>query len=77
MNDCVNTLTADDEYSRDNRENLLLPIQIQLSTKIKNILLQFIEFFESISNFEHFEHEPHSLSISEIIDSVICGYLNV
>ena len=29
-------------------------------------------------NFEYFEikHEPHNFSISEIIDSQRCGYLN-
>ena len=36
-------------------------------------------FVNSISNFQHFEtkDEPHSLSISEIIDSEKRGYLNV
>ena len=30
---CLNTLTANYEYSRSNRENLPLPIQIKLSKK--------------------------------------------
>ena len=30
---CINTLTANYEYSRSNRENLPLPIQIKLSKK--------------------------------------------
>ena len=44
----VNTLTANYEYSRSNRENLPLPIQMQLSEKPKT-------FLESTLNFEHFE----------------------
>ena len=31
----LNTLTADGEYSRHDRENLPLPIQVQLSKKPK------------------------------------------
>ena len=31
----LHTLTANYEYSRGNRENLLLPIQMQLSKKVK------------------------------------------
>ena len=31
----LNTLTANYEYSRKNRENLPLPIQMQLSAKVK------------------------------------------
>ena len=67
----VNTLTADYEYSRHNRDNLPLPIQMQLSQKPNTFCCFFIAFLESKLNFEHFEekNEPHSLSISEIIDS--------
>ena len=43
-----NMLTANYEYSRSNRENLPLPIQMQLSEKPKT-------FLESTLNFEHFE----------------------
>ena len=80
-----NTLTADYKYSRSNRENLQLPIQMQLSKKPKTFLLHFycvfIAFLESKLKFEHFEkkkrkNEPHSLSISEIIDTERRGYLN-
>ena len=79
-----NTLTADYKYSRCNRENLRLPIQMQLSKKPKTLLLHFycvfIAFLESKLKFEHFEKkkkkEPHTLSISEIIDTERRGYLN-
>ena len=34
----VNTLIADEEYSRSNRQNLPLPIQMQLSEKCRDLL---------------------------------------
>ena len=48
-------LTADYEYSRSIRENLPLPIQMQLSNKPKTFCCNFIAFFESALNFGHFE----------------------
>ena len=71
----LNTMTANYEYSRSNREHLPLPMQMQLSEKPKT----FYQFLESTLNFEHFEkkkNEPHSSSISEIIDSERRAYLN-
>ena len=72
----------DDEYSRHNRENLPLPIPMQLSKKPKLFSCNVIEFLEFTLNFEHFEkkkkkkkNESHSLSISEIIDFNRRGYL--
>ena len=74
----VNTLTASYEYSRSNSENLPLPIQTQLSEKPKSFFGIFIAFLESRLNFEDFEkkNEPHSLSISEVIDCERRAYLN-
>ena len=46
---------ANYEYSHSNRENLLLPIQMQLSEKPKKVCGFFIAFLESTLNFEHFE----------------------
>ena len=44
---------------------------MQLSEEPKTFYQCFIAFLESTLNFEHFEKkEPHSLSISEITDSV-------
>ena len=60
-------LTADDEYFRHNRENLLPTIQIQLSKKPKPSTLNLNIFF--------FKNEPYRLSVSEIIDSK-SDYLN-
>ena len=53
----VNTLTANYEYSRSNRENLPLPIQMQLSEKPKAFCELIIAFLESTLNFEHFENK--------------------
>ena len=48
-------LTADDEYSHNNRENLLPPIQVQSSKKSKTFCCRYITFMESSLNFEYFE----------------------
>ena len=70
-------LTTNYEYSRSNRENLPLPIQRQLSEKLKTFSQFFIALLECTLNLEHFEkNEPHSSSISEVIDSERRAYLN-
>ena len=78
--DVFNTLTADYEYFRSNKENLPLPIQMQLFKKPKTFCCNFIAFLESTLNIKRFEekkkHDPHSLSISQIIDSKKLAYLN-
>ena len=51
----LNTLTANYEYSRTNRENLAVPIQMQLYEKRKTFCQFFIAYLESTLNFEHFE----------------------
>ena len=51
----INTMTANYEYSRSNRENSPLPIQMQLSDKVKTVYGFFIAFLESTLNFEHFK----------------------
>ena len=48
-------LTADDEYSHNNRENLLPSIQVQSSKKPKTFCCRYIAFMESSLNFEYFE----------------------
>ena len=67
----VNTLTANYEYSRSNIENLLLPIKMLLFKKPKTICQIFISVLEFNLSFEHFgiKNEPHSSSLSELIDS--------
>ena len=49
-----NTLTANYEYSRNNTDDLPLPVQMQLSGKLKTFSHFFIAFLESTLNFEQF-----------------------
>ena len=55
---------------------------MHLSEKPKTFCQIVIAFLESMLSFEHFEKkkkekkEPHSSSISEVIDSKRCAYLN-
>ena len=44
-------LTVDYKYSRSNRENLPLPIQMQLSKKAESILSNFYRIFEIYIKF--------------------------
>ena len=59
-------------------DNLPLPDQMQLSEKLKIFSHISIAFLESALNFEHFEkiNEPHTSSISGVIDSQRRIYLN-
>ena len=52
-----NTLTANYEYSRSNRESLLLPIETQLYEKVENFCQLSVAFLQSVLNFEHFENK--------------------
>ena len=67
----VNTLAADEKYPVLNRDNLTIPIQIQLSWKQKNCCRRFSAFSKSRLNFEHFEKidDPHRFCISQITES--------
>ena len=57
----LNTLSADARYSFFNRDNLMQPIQMQVSRKQKSISQSFSAFLKSSLNFEHFHQkdEPH------------------
>ena len=67
----VNTLTADDQYSLLNRDNLTQPIRTQFSQKRKVFSEFFLEFSKSTLNFEHLQKKDdlHSRFISEITHS--------
>ena len=67
----VNTLTADDQYSLLNRDNLMQPIRTQLSQKRKAFPQFFLTFSKSTLNFEHFQKKDdlHSRFIFEITHS--------
>ena len=67
----VNTLAADEKYPVLNRDNLTIPIQMQLSQKQKTFSHCFRVFLKSSLNFEHFQTkgDSHSFYITEITDS--------
>ena len=58
----VNTLTADDQYSLLNRDNLMQPIWTKLFQKQKAFSGFFLAFLKSTLNFEHLQkkHDLHS-----------------
>ena len=51
----VNTLAADEKYPLLNRDNLAIPIQMQLSQKQKTFAQFLAEFLKSRLNFIYFE----------------------
>ena len=67
----VNTLTADDQYSLLNRDNLTQPIRTQLFEKEKPFSRFFLVFLKSTLNFENLQKKDdlHSRFISEITHS--------
>ena len=75
----VIALTADDQYSGRNMENLPQQVQTPLSQKQKIFSWFFIEFLKGAWNLEHFQKKDEypSLIIYEIIDAKRHGYLNV
>ena len=76
----MNTLAADDKYSRRNVQNFQQQLPTALSQTQKVLPATFTSFFKSTSNLEHFffkKDESPSLSISQIIDFETGGYLNV
>ena len=66
-----NTLGNDENYPVLNRENLTIPIQMQLSQKQKTISDFFAKFLKSRLNFKHFESKgyPYRFSILEVTES--------
>ena len=75
----VNTLTADNKYSRCNMHKFAQQVQTPLSQKQKTFCGFFIGFLKCAWNLEHFEKEDEypSLIISDIMDRERGGYLNV
>ena len=63
----VNTMSAVDKCSLRNTDNLMQPIHIQLSQKVKSFSQFFPAFSKSRLNFEHFQKkdEAHRLFICE------------
>ena len=75
----VNTLTADNKYSRCNVHNFAQQVQTLLSQKQKTFCVFLIAFLKCAWNLEHFEQKDEypSLIISEIMDCERGGYLNL
>ena len=67
----VNTLAAYEKYPVLNRDNLTIPIQMQLSQKQKTFSEFFAAFLKFTVNFEYFEKtdDPHRFCIFEVTDS--------
>ena len=61
-------MSAADKCSLPNRNNLMTPIHMQLSKKVKTFSEFFLAFSKSRLNFEHFQKkdEAHSLFICEV-----------
>ena len=66
-----NTLTTNGKYPVLKRDNLTIPIQIQLSEKRNSCSQLLAEFLKSIWILEPFrkKDDPHSFCLSEITDS--------
>ena len=71
LGNLVNTLGDDEKYPVPNRDNLTIPIQMQLSQKQKTISDLFAKFSKSRLNFKHFESKgyPYRFSIFEVTES--------
>ena len=67
----VNTLAADEKYPVLNRDNLTIPIQMQLSEKEKTFSEFLAAFLKANLNFKYFgeKYDPRRFCISEIRDS--------
>ena len=74
----LNTLSAEYNYSRRNMHTFAQPVQTPLYLKQK-LFSRFFMRFSNLHKMENFQNkgESSSLSISEIIDSKIGGYLSV
>ena len=75
----VNTISAVDKCSLPNRDNLMQPIHMHLSQKVKIFSQFFLEFPKSRLNFEHFQKkdDAHSLFICEATACEKRGYIYV
>ena len=75
----LNTLTADNKYSRCNVHNFAQQVQTPLSQKQKTFWGFFIAFLKCSWNLEFFETKEKypSLIICEIMDCERGSYLNV
>ena len=75
----INTFTVNDKHYVLNRDNLTLPIQMQLCQKQKTFSEFFFVFFKSILNFQILtkKDDPHSLCTSGNTGFEKYAWLNV
>ena len=66
----VNTLAANEKYPVLNRDNLTIPVQMQLSQKEKTFSQFYGAFLQFRLNFEYFEKkdDPHRFFLFEITE---------
>ena len=66
----LNTLAANGRYPVLNRDNLMIPIQMQLSVKRKTFSQFFAAFLKTKLYFKHVEkRDPDTFCILEFTDS--------
>ena len=67
----VNTLAADEKYPVLNRDNLTIPIRMQLFNRQRTFSEFFLAFLKSSGNFKYFlkKDNPHRFCVFEITDS--------
>ena len=67
----VNTLAGDEKYPALNRDNLTIPLQMQLSEKKKKISEFLVAFLKANLNLKYFgeKYDPRRFCISKIRDS--------
>ena len=72
-------MSAVDKCSLPNRDNLMEPIHMELSQKLKSFSRFFAAFSKSRLNFEYFQknNDAHSLFISEATACKKRGYIYV
>ena len=67
----VNTLAADEKDLVLHRDNIMTPIRVQFSEKLKAFCQFFTAFLKSRLNFKYFElkNDPHRFCIFEVTES--------
>ena len=71
----IHTLAADEKYLFLHRNNLTIPIQMQLSQKQKTFSQFFAAFFKCRLNIKNFEwkYDPHRFCVFEVTASENIG----
>ena len=69
----INTLAADEKFLVLHRDNLTIPIEMQLCQKQKGFSELFAAFWKSRLKLKHFESkdDPHRICVFQVTDSEI------